>query len=60
METEKFKQAFKIEILCAQKENFEALSLTREVVGNIANVGDMPPEATIIPLKLLNKAKKEP
>jgi len=38
-------------------ENFAVVSSTREVVGNVVNVGDVPPGTTIISLQLLSPSK---
>ena len=38
-------------------ENFAVLSSTREVIGNVVNVGDVPPGTTILSLQLLSPSK---
>jgi hypothetical protein len=38
-------------------ENFEVMYSTRDVVGNVVNVGDVPPGTTIISLQLLSPSK---
>jgi hypothetical protein len=38
-------------------ENFAVLSSTREIDGNVVNVGDIPPGTTIISLQLLSPSK---